>query len=132
MPYKDPVLEAAYKERRRRDADAFRERHPGVVWVNNLKRYGLTPASWTEMLIAQCGRCACCRDPMRVPIVDHDHETGRVRGLLCGPCNLILGHAKDDAQRLLAIVEYLRSEDTKATLRSGGTFVEPKGFVPFD
>lgn len=40
--------------------------------------------------------------------VDHDHESGRVRGLLCRACNLILGHAGDSRSVLMSAIEYLR------------------------
>lgn len=64
------------------------------------RTYGLAPGQYKEMLEAQDGRCAMCR---RIPrskrlAVDHDHFTGKVRGLLCGGCNhTILGMLEFDA-----------------------------------
>lgn len=52
-------------------------------------RYGLTTAQYDQMLDRQDGRCAICRRQPRTKrlAVDHDHETGHVRGLLCDRCN---------------------------------------------
>lgn len=73
-----------------------------------LRRYGLTPEQYDAMLAEQDGRCAVCRcTSSRRLHVDHCHETGRVRGLLCFNCNSALGHAKDDTQRLQALIRYL-------------------------
>ena len=56
------------------------------------KVYGITPEEYARMLAAQEGRCFFCRKPRRKLLaVDHDHVTGRVRGLLCTPCNTSLG-----------------------------------------
>ena len=44
---------------------------------------------------------------MDEPHVDHNHNTGVVRGLLCFHCNLILGHAKDESARLRAAADYI-------------------------
>lgn len=55
-------------------------------------RYGLSREQYDAMLIAQSGRCAMCASaPLRLH-VDHCHATGRVRGLLCQRCNLLVGH----------------------------------------
>jgi hypothetical protein len=74
------------------------------------RRYGLTPEEYEAMLAEQNGVCAICKRP---PIagnslcVDHDHMTGRVRGLLCSPCNVVLGHWGDDPQIARHAAEYL-------------------------
>lgn len=73
-------------------------------------KYGLTPEQWDAMLVAQCGRCACCSDPMigdREPVVDHNHETGCVRGLLCNTCNRAIGLLKDDPVLIRQAAVYL-------------------------
>lgn len=58
----------------------IRYRHPALA-------YKITPAHFEAMLLTQCGRCAVCGAVMPHPQIDHDHRTGRVRGLLCGRCN---------------------------------------------
>lgn len=61
-----------------------------------IEKYGIDGAQFTQMWKAQGGRCPLCdlaldHDVIR-PVVDHDHRTGRVRGLLCKSCNLRIGH----------------------------------------
>lgn len=54
------------------------------------RMYGMELEQWHAMLIEQAGRCDICREPMtgdREPHVDHNHSTGKVRGLLCRRCN---------------------------------------------
>jgi hypothetical protein len=64
------------------------------------------------MVEGQGGRCAICRRKRKL-IVDHDHETGTVRALLCNPCNLMIGYAGDRVGLLEKGIEYLEihSED---------------------
>lgn len=55
---------------------------------NHLKgRYGLTEKQYQQMMRRQKGRCAICEQPGMKLHIDHDHDTGKVRGLLCLPCN---------------------------------------------
>lgn len=97
-------------------SDQFKERHrqPGSRNDYMLKYlYGLTVEEYENMLERQGGVCAICGSgewggtKHRVPHVDHDHETGKVRGLLCGDCNFGLGKFKDDPDRLRAAISYL-------------------------
>ena len=77
----------------------------------NLKRkYGLTVDQYEAMLDAQGGLCAICRGEqvnVRRMAVDHCHDTGKIRGLLCNPCNAGLGQFKDDPDRMRIAIRYL-------------------------
>ena len=84
-----------------------------------LYEYGITIADYNEMVLAQNGRCLICGnteqriDPkskkLRNLCVDHDHITGKVRGLLCGKCNSFLGLANDDPVLLIKAIKYLEN-----------------------
>lgn len=70
--------------------------------------YGLSTDEYRDMLVGQAGRCLICGlVPERTMTVDHDHATGKVRGLLCNPCNRLLGIARDSTERLAAAIRYL-------------------------
>lgn len=73
------------------------------------KAYCLTPEDVQRMRAEQNNECAGCGTTFNgsTPHVDHDHETGAVRGLLCGPCNKALGMALESPERLLGLVRYL-------------------------
>lgn len=62
------------------------------------------------MLASQEGRCAIC--PRELTLVkahtDHNHVTGRVRGLLCNSCNVALGLLDEDVERFIAAINYLK------------------------
>jgi hypothetical protein len=79
---------------------------------SKFKTYGLTPEQYGAMLGQQDGRCAICTQAMAEPHIDHDHNTGRVRGLLCAKCNLGLGHFEDDAARMARAITYLTGAQT--------------------
>jgi hypothetical protein len=88
------------------------ERAGGTRQHHLWRRYGLTLEDVAELLRLQGGVCAVClsRDPDHV---DHDHQTGRVRGLLCFSCNGGLGQFKDDAVILRRAAEYLDNAATE-------------------
>jgi hypothetical protein len=100
----DPESERA---KRRRWQRVWREANPEADRVaSRRRRYGLTANAFAAMLGAQGGLCQICgrKDP---DCVDHDHETGRVRGILCSTCNAGLGHFRDDAGLMRAAAAYL-------------------------
>lgn len=76
-------------------------------------RYGITPAVYEQIKTKQENLCAVCHKPPpegKHLFVDHCHSTGRIRGLLCGRCNLGIGHFDDSPKLFLAVIEYLQQE----------------------
>lgn len=71
------------------------------------RKYGITLEERDRMVAAQDGRCAICDARDRELVVDHCHTTGKVRQMLCTPCNSGLGLYGEDKGRLLRAVEYL-------------------------
>lgn len=81
-----------------------------------MKIYGITGAEYESMVAQQGGACAICSKPeverhqggkLKSLVVDHNHSTGLIRGLLCSVCNKAIGLLDDDRSRLLAAVAYL-------------------------
>ncbi|WP_204042742.1 endonuclease VII domain-containing protein [Acrocarpospora phusangensis] len=81
-----------------------------------VKRYGISLADYDQMLADQDFACAICdrahNDEQGPLYVDHCHATGRVRGLLCRPCNTAIGHFEDNRQRLIQAAAYLERNST--------------------
>jgi Recombination endonuclease VII len=100
----------------KKEAARLRTRHYTLKY-----NFGMTIDDLSTMLSAQNGECAVCEDSIVVSVsgkgsrtvacVDHDHETGKVRGLLCHSCNTALGLFKDDKILLLKAFEYLKDHD---------------------
>lgn len=77
--------------------------------VRNLHKFGITLEDYDALLATQNGVCAICGLPpngKNLP-VDHDHKTGKVRGLLCDRCNPMLGYAQDNMAILTRAIDYL-------------------------
>lgn len=73
------------------------------------RKYGLQPGDWDAMFEAQGRRCACCGTPDAAWHTDHDHDTGKVRGIICARCNTRLGLCGDNAEAVRAAMrEMLR------------------------
>lgn len=91
-------------------------------WTSNyLKRtYNMTYQEWQEMFDKQGGKCAICgskgfylnKNAQLKLVVDHDHETGEVRGMLCHNCNRALGLLQDSERILSASIKYLQGATT--------------------
>jgi len=85
--------------------------------ATTLRKYGLTASEYDDMMAEQGDLCAICGNPetclgnngeVKMLAVDHNHDTGEVRGLLCNNCNRAIGLLGDDPQLLLKAVAYLK------------------------
>jgi hypothetical protein len=81
-----------------------------------IRKYGIDRNSYEQMLKDQGNVCKICRGDQwggrwNIPYVDHDHTTGRVRGILCLKCNTAIGYLKDSANIAYAAASYLRGVD---------------------
>ena len=70
-------------------------------------RYGLTTEDFSAMIVEQQNKCKICKCDMDPPQVDHSHNTGKVRALLCRPCNTSLGLLKENPQTLRNMITYI-------------------------
>lgn len=114
LEHKDELREYKRKYQKRnysydnRDREKLRRYRLG-------RKFGITPEQYNEMLIKQNGVCAICLKPEircvkgRISnlAIDHNHITGKIRGLLCYSCNIGLGMFKDNSQTLRNAILYL-------------------------
>jgi len=97
-------------------SDAAKARKAVYAKKRHLERkYGMTQDDWDAMYKAQNGVCAICKVPGRVGkhgklAVDHCHVTGRVRGLLCTPCNISIGILGETPEQWEIVSKYLRGD----------------------
>lgn len=101
------------------ESEAWRRANPqrhraNVRRVNHrihlLRRYGLSVEDFDALVAQSDGRCSICKEHetrKRRLSLDHDHETGRLRGFLCSRCNLLIGNARDSVALLKMAVAYL-------------------------
>ena len=81
------------------------------------RRFGITPERYSELLKFQNGTCAICKQPetatrmgkVKALAVDHCHQSGAVRGLLCADCNMGIGKLKEDPLVFQSAIQYLSS-----------------------
>lgn len=127
-------------EEKRRNGKRYRENNPEKRrqenhrhWLKyrlktNGKRYGysITSDEFESLLEKQHGVCAICGEPPK-PLrqgyraslhIDHNHDTGRVRGLLCFNCNAALGNAKENPEILFKMILYLKKWSNDSSVSS--------------
>ena len=108
------ACKSCYTERQKLWNTNNKEKRPINNRRHSLKKhYGLTESEHQLMVTKQNGTCAICNQEGLL-CVDHNHTTGKVRGLLCKSCNLGIGSFADDVERLQAAINYLNSQKEKA------------------
>lgn len=78
-----------------------------LAFESTARKYGLTLEDYAWLEYGQNRCCASCGDQVEL-VIDHNHTTGKVRALLCGSCNRLIGHAKEEIARLTAAIWYLQ------------------------
>jgi len=94
----------------------YRKNKPKIREYALQKRYKITQVEFDTLLKQQDNCCACCGvtkpDRTRENLaVDHNHTTGKVRGLLCTRCNTVLGLVRDSPQILSNLIKYIEREN---------------------
>lgn len=85
------------------------------------KAHGITIQQYDDLLASQNGRCACCGTDTPGGSsgwfhVDHDHESGGIRGLLCGACNMAIGLLGDNIEGVARAMSYLTLVQSRSTV----------------
>ena len=95
------------QEERQRDRDYHRN-----AWL--LRKYGISVVEYEKLLVNQDGVCAICHLPpdSEFLVVDHNHLTGKIRGLLHRWCNSFIGLLQDDPKLLRAAADYLEGSES--------------------
>jgi hypothetical protein len=101
--------EPEFREKEKAYSRAYRLKNADAVKTRErVRRYGLSPEEYAAMVARQGGVCVIClKTPQKTLGVDHDHETKKLRSLLCDNCNLGLGHYDDDSAAMRRAADYL-------------------------
>src|ERR1700758_392348 len=127
MPYKDPAVHKAKVlawrranpdkvriiNKRSNSREGYKARRSELAKIYSYKKkYGITADEKNWMLVNQDNRCMICNseNPGNQKIgwaIDHDHSTRKIRAILCHPCNLVIGFAKENPAILRMAAKYL-------------------------
>lgn len=102
-----------YKNRHEANPELYKEYKNYLINYNYTKKYGLTTEQYNKLVELQLGGCAICKQPCKVKdklSVDHNHETNKIRGLLCQNCNVALGLLKEDENIIWNLLDYLKED----------------------
>jgi|694.fasta_scaffold119457_6 hypothetical protein len=105
----------ANKDRHREQARLwYQQNKQRVLQLRTERFFSLPEGGYAVLCALQHNRCLICgRKPRKRPLaVDHDHKTGKIRGLLCGTCNTGMGHLQDSPELLEKAAAYLRTRGT--------------------
>jgi len=97
--------------RRRKNTPRRKSAFTNATEYQRVWKWKLSAAEFDKLFKSQNGQCAICAKSLEYyakdTCVDHDHKSGKIRGILCGKCNLGIGHLRDSPATILASVNYL-------------------------
>lgn len=106
---KEKIYERVHKRQKERREEDYKKY--GMDRYHIKSKYGLSIEDYQELLQKQNSICPICKrtliDRQNMPHVDHDHTTNKIRGILCGNCNMGLGNFKDNIESLKRAIKYL-------------------------
>ena len=104
------------EQRKYRQTEKGKRNRKRAMW--KCRGINISYERYLELLKEQNGRCAICKNPesfklfgkIRSLVVDHNHNTKKIRGLLCSACNTAIGLLKEDRQLLLNVIKYIEKD----------------------
>lgn len=117
---KSEAAKLAFREKRidRSGTNNPNWKHGEGKSVHRCFQYGINRQQYKFLVINQDNKCAICGDEfLSTPHIDHDHSTGKVRGLLCRRCNIGLGKFKDSVIELRSAISYLENSENNGPKR---------------
>jgi len=139
MPYANPedakAQDKAYyennKEKIKARKKAYREKNREKIRSKDLKRnFGISLHEYNLMSTEQKDKCACCgihqNELTKKFAVDHDHDTGLIRGLLCNNCNLAIGKLGDNLEGVMKALNYLEKHELTKERKTNEHVVQVK------
>jgi len=116
-----PTRQQKYYAKTKEDKHNHYELRKEIIKDRNIfRRYGITIEQRNKMIIDQNDRCAICNELLsngKFTHIDHNHETGKVRGILCSNCNSGIGMFKDNIEILASAIKYLKQTEEKCAKR---------------
>lgn len=106
-----PYCKPCHMARTNNTRSKFKERYK---WQYLQQKYGITQSEYEILFLHQDGLCAICQCEADKLLVDHDHSTGKIRGLLCDECNKALGLLRDNPEYVLRAANYLKAHAESA------------------
>jgi hypothetical protein len=103
-----PIWAKWARDKRANETQEEREQRLEISRGRWMRASGLTLDQHHALLEKQDFCCAICGDCTSDLHIDHSHQTGRIRGLLCHGCNVAIGHFREDISRMTNAIEYLR------------------------
>ena len=105
-----------YRNKHKNQVKEYQKTHKDIRLSQRIKKYGLSANDYYKLLEKQNGECAICGTDIgdingNRLYVDHNHKTGKVRGLLCSNCNFGIGSLKDSIELLKKAIIYLEGEN---------------------